>query len=86
MTELNRKLRREIPVTLDFDRFSRGRHIIIELEPGQSTLPPQIAFRWKGMRRRYRAPIALLMQWTIQETVERQLRERKAKRKGGKRL
>ena len=74
MTGLNRKLRREIPRTLDLDRHSRGRLIIIELEP-----PDLVHFRWKGTRRRYTANVARLMQWTIQENVER--REKKLARK-----
>ena len=80
MTQLNRTLRREIPRMLDLDKASRGRFIIIiEIEP-----PDLISFRWKGMRRRYTAPIARLMQWTIQETVERERREKKAARKARK--
>jgi uncharacterized protein YndB with AHSA1/START domain len=80
MTSLNRKLRREIPRTLELDRHSRGRFIILEIEP-----PDLISFRWKGTRRRYTAPIAKLFQWTIQETVERERREKRAQRKGGMR-
>jgi len=76
MTELNRKLRRQIPRTLDLDRHSRGRLIIIELEP-----PDLVHFRWKGTHRRYTANIARLMQWTIQENVERQRREKKRAKK-----
>jgi hypothetical protein len=75
-TPLNRKLSRELAATLDVDRASRGRPIIIELDP-----PALISFRWKGTRRRYTAPAARLMQWTIQETVERARREQRAKRK-----
>lgn len=77
MTELNRKLSREIPRFLDLDKRSRGRLVIVELEP-----PDLIAFRWKGTRRRYTAPITKLMQWTIQATVERERREKKVARGG----
>jgi len=75
-TPLNRKLSRELGVTLDVDRASRGRPIIVELEP-----PGMIIFRWKGTRRRYEAGAAKLMQWTIEEAVEQARREKRAKRK-----
>ena len=75
-TPLNRKLSRELGVTLDVDRASRGRPIIVELEP-----PGVIIFRWKGTRRRYEAGAAKLMQWTIEEAVEQARREKRAKRK-----
>ena len=78
-TPLNRKLSRELGVTLDVDRASRGRPIIVELEP-----PGVIIFRWKGTRRRYEAGAAKLMQWTIEEAVEQARREKRAKRKGVK--
>jgi hypothetical protein len=61
---------------LDVDRASRGRPIIVELEP-----PGVIIFRWKGTRRRYEAGAAKLMQWTIEEAVEQARREKRAKRK-----
>ncbi len=77
MTELSRKLRREIPRTLDLDKRSRGRFIIVELEP-----PDLITFRWKGTRRRYTATISRLMQWTIQATVEQERREKRQRKKG----
>ncbi|MFQ5903649.1 MAG: hypothetical protein ACE5JO_08160 [Candidatus Binatia bacterium] len=72
MTILTRRLRRETLETLSVDRMSRGRPIILELEP-----PNLIHFRWKGTRRRWTASIARLMQWTIQEAVEQARRERK---------
>jgi hypothetical protein len=75
-TPLNRKLSRELGVTLDVDRASRGRPIIVELEP-----PGMIIFRWKGTRRRYEAGAAKLIQWTIEEAVEQARREKRAKRK-----
>ena len=75
-TPLSRKLSRELGVTLDVDRASRGRPIIVELEP-----PGVIIFRWKGTRRRYEAGAAKLMQWTIEEAVEQARREKRAKRK-----
>jgi hypothetical protein len=75
MKQLDRKIRREIPRLLELDRHSRGRLIVVELEP-----PDFIGFRWKGTRRRYTASIARLMQWTIQETVDRERCE-KAKAK-----
>lgn len=81
MTILQKRLRRETVDFLNVDKFSRGRPIIIELEPGVDTLPAQIAFRWKGSRRRYRAPVARLMQWTIQENVAALRREKKLQRK-----
>jgi hypothetical protein len=76
MTVLNRKLRRELPILLELDKASRGRPIIVEIEP-----PGFFVFRWKGTRRRYEAGAAKLMQWTIEETVEQARRERKAKRR-----
>lgn len=85
MTQLNRKLRREIPAWLEVDRFSRGRPIIVELEPPENSLPAQIAFRWKGTRRRYRAPVSLLMQWTIQAEAERVAQEKRKNRKAKRR-
>jgi hypothetical protein len=75
-TLLNRKLRRELSATLSIDRASRGRPIIVEIEP-----PGVFIFRWKGTRRRYEAGAAKLMQWTIQEAVEQ---ARKEKLKGRK--
>jgi hypothetical protein len=75
-TQLNRKLSRETAGFLSVDRGSRGRPIIIEIEP-----PDLIAFRWKGTRRRYTANAARLMQWTIQATIDAERRERRAKRK-----
>lgn len=76
MIALNKKLRREIPRTLELDRASRGRLIIIELEP-----PDLISFRWKGTRRRYTANAAKLMQWTVTAEIERQRLEKKKARK-----
>lgn len=76
MTELNKRLSREVNRFLELDKASRGRNIIIELDP-----PDLISFRWKGTRRRYTAPITKLMQWTIQATVESQRRERAKQRK-----
>lgn len=78
MTELNKKLRREVKRFLELDRFSRGRPIIVELEP-----PDLISFYWKGTRRRYTASIAWLMQKTIEAAVER---DRRARSKSSKRL
>lgn len=76
MTILSKRVRREINRTLDLDRMSRGRTIIVELEP-----PDLIHFRWKGLHARHTASITRLMQWTIQAEVEARMRERKAKRK-----
>lgn len=81
MTLLEKRLRRETAEMLSVDKYSRGRPIIVELEPGQHALPAQIAFRWKGTRRRYRAPIARLMQWAIEATVEAERREKKRQKK-----
>jgi len=81
MTLLQKRIRRETAELLSVDKFSRGRPIIVELEPGENTLPAQIAFRWKGTRRRYRAPIARLMQWAIAATVEAERREMKRQKK-----
>ena len=71
MTVLTHKLKREVLRTLDLDRKSRGRTIILELEP-----PDLIHFHFKGMRTRHTASIARLMQWTIQEEVSQRLREK----------
>lgn len=78
MTQLTKPVRRELGVFLDVDRGSRGRPIIVELEP-----PGVIVFRWKGTRRRYEAGAAMLMQWTIQRAID-QARIERAKRKRGK--
>jgi hypothetical protein len=75
-TLLSRKLSRELGITLDVDRASRGRPIIVELHP-----PGVFVFRWKGTRRRYEAGAAKLMQWTIEETVEQARKEKRAKQK-----
>jgi hypothetical protein len=75
-TPLSRKLSRELGVTLDVDRASSGRPIIVEIEP-----PGLFIFRWKGTRRRYEAGAAKLMQWTIEEAVEQARREKLKKRK-----
>lgn len=76
MTELTKKLSREIPRTLDLDRQSRGRFIVIEIEP-----PDLVSFRFKGTRRKYTATAARLMQWTIQAQVEQERREKARLRK-----
>lgn len=75
MTLLQKRLSRETTDYLNVDKFSRDRPIIIELEPAEGTLPAQIVFRWKGSRRRYKAPVARLMQWTIQEQVAAERRK-----------
>jgi hypothetical protein len=77
MTLLNKKVRRETAATLSLDRHSRGRFIIIELEP-----PDLISFRWKGTRRKYTANTARLMQWTIQAHVEAERKKNAAAKKG----
>lgn len=77
MTPLNKRVKRETSATLGLDKMSRGRAIIVTLEP-----PDLVTFGWKGTRRRYTATVARLMQWTIQAHVEAQRRERKLKRKG----
>ena len=75
MTRLNKKVRRETFARLDLDKFSRGRPIIIELEP-----PDLISFRWKGLQKKYSAPVSKLMQITIQAHVDAERRERKRKK------
>ena len=75
MTLLTRRLSREIDATLDVDKMSRGRPIIIEMEGDL------ITFRWKGTRRRYTATVPRLMQWTIAATVEAERRAKRAARK-----
>lgn len=72
MTILTKRLRRETTEQLSVDRFSRGRPIIIEIEP-----PNLVHFRWKGTRRVYTATVARLMQWTIQATIDAQRREKR---------
>lgn len=81
MTLLNRRLRRETDTLSDFDRHSRGRPIIIELEPSERTIPAQIGFRFKGTRRKYSAPVSWLAQKTIEMEVARNKRERKKGKK-----
>ena len=72
MTLLNKKLRRETNARLDLDRFTRGRPIIVELEP-----PDLISFKFKGQKKKYTAPIARLMQSVIVAEIEA-ARRRKA--------
>ena len=69
MTELNKKLRREINHRLELDKYSRGRAIVIELDPAGL-----ISFSWKGTRRRYTATIGWVMQKTIEAEIERERR------------
>lgn len=76
MTPLNRPIRRELSITFELDRHSRGRPIVVELQP-----PGVIVFRWKGTRRRYEIGAAKLMQWTIEESIEQRRREKKAARR-----
>lgn len=78
-TQLTKRLSREVSALLELDRRSRGRPIIVEIEP-----PALISFRWKGTRRRYTAPIAKLMQWTIQAVIEQERKEKRAARRKGK--
>lgn len=80
MTLLTKRLKRETDVRADFDRHSRGRPIIIELEPSVGTLPATISFQFKGTRRRYSAPVAWLAQMTIEAEAARIRREKKNKK------
>ena len=64
-TVLTKALAREIEVTLDLDAHSRGRNIIVELEPNGI-----ITFRFKGTQREYSATIPALLQHVIQATLE----------------
>lgn len=75
MTLLTKRISREVGATLDLDKMSRGRPIVVEIES-----PDLITFRWKGTRRRYTATIPRLMQWTIQASVEAARKARKCKR------
>ena len=81
MTLLNKPLRRETDVTPNLDTHSRGRPIIIELEPAHGLCPALISFRFKGTRRKYSAPISWLCQKTIEAEAARIRREKQAKRK-----
>lgn len=65
MTLLSKKLRRETTAELALDRFTRGRPIIVELEP-----PDLISFKFKGMKKKYTAPIARLMQSVVVAEIE----------------
>jgi hypothetical protein len=76
-TPLKTPVRRELAeIFLNVDKQSRGRPIIVEIE-----YPGLFKFRWKGTRKRYEIGAAKLMQWAIQDTVERERREKKAARK-----
>lgn len=71
MTLLTSKLRRETNARLDLDRYTRGRPIIVELEP-----PDLISFKFKGTRKKYTVTIAGLMQHVIQAEIEAARRRR----------
>lgn len=65
MTLLNKKVRRETGAKLDLDSYSRGRPIIVALEP-----PNLITFSFKGQRKSYSTTIEALMQSVITAEVE----------------
>ena len=79
MTLLTKKLKRETGGIFSL-RVRDPRPVIIEIEP-----PDLVSFRLKGMKTRFTAPAAWLMQKTIEAEVDRRIREKKAARKAKRR-